>query len=335
MRATVIGAGSWGTALASVLGTNGHETRLWSHDPEVADTINALHENTKYLPGLPLPAGVSATRDLHGSLEGAELVVSVSPSHVTRAVLRDALPALPKSAPIVCASKGIETDTLMTMDQALEEVLPPELHPYLSFLSGPSFAKETIKKQPTAVVIASRWERIAVQVQRAFSNDYFRCYTSNDVAGVELGGSLKNVVAIAAGIVDGMGFGSNTRAALITRGLSELVRIAVKRGANPLTLSGLAGMGDLVLTCTGDLSRNRTVGIHLGRGEKIADILSKMNQVAEGVRTAKSVHELGKRLQLDLPIHDAVYRILYEDLPAKDALVQLMGREPKSEFHGY
>ena len=255
MRAAVIGAGSWGTALASVLGANGHETLVWSHDPSVAAAITERHQNPKYLPDLPLPELVRGTTDLHGALEGAEIVISASPSHVTRSLLRDALPALPKNAPIVCASKGIENDTLMTMDEVMEEILPPEMHPYVAFLSGPSFAKETVKRQPTAVVVAARWERIAQRVQRAFSNDYFRCYTSTDVAGVELGGSLKNVVAIAAGIVDGMGFGNNTRAALITRGLAELVRIAVKKGANPLTLSGLAGMGDLVLTCTGDLSR--------------------------------------------------------------------------------
>ena len=332
MRAAVIGAGSWGTALASVLGNNGHETHVWSHDPEVTETINARHENTKYLPELPLPATVTSTTQLKAALEGAELVVSASPSHVTRSLLADALPWLPKNVPIVCASKGIENESLLTMDEVMEEVLPPELHPYLAFLSGPSFAKETMKKQPTAVVVASRWERIAQRVQRAFSNDYFRCYTSTDVAGVELGGSLKNVVAIAAGIVDGMGFGNNTRAALITRGLAELVRIAIKKGANPITLSGLAGMGDLVLTCTGDLSRNRSVGLALGRGQKIAEVLASMKQVAEGVRTAKSVHDLGKKLGLELPIHDTVYSIIHEDLPVKSALQQLMGRELKSEF---
>jgi len=332
MRAAVIGAGSWGTALASVLGNNGHETLVWSHDPSVAASINDKHENTKYLPDLPLPELVKATRDLKAALDGAELVISASPSHVTRSLLTEAAGWLPKNVPIVCASKGIENETLLTMDEVMEEVLPIEMHPYLAFLSGPSFAKETMKRQPTAVVVASRWERIAQRVQRAFSNDYFRCYTSTDVAGVELGGSLKNVVAIAAGIVDGMGFGNNTRAALITRGLAELVRIAIKKGANPLTLSGLAGMGDLVLTCTGDLSRNRSVGLALGRGQKIAEVLAGMKQVAEGVRTARSVHDLGKKLGLELPIHDTVYSILHEDLPVKAALQQLMGRELKSEF---
>src|SRR5947209_15510894 len=201
------------------------------------------------------------------------------------------------------------------------------VHPYLAFLSGPSFAKETVKRMPTAVVVAATWERIAKQVQRAFSNDYFRTYTSNDVAGVELGGSLKNVCAIAAGIADGMGFGHNTRAAIITRGLAELVRLAVKKGANPLTLSGLAGMGDLVLTCTGDLSRNRNVGLGLGRGQKLADVLGSMTQVAEGVRTAKSVHDLAAKLSCEMPLHDAVYRILYEDLPPQAALQSLTARE--------
>jgi glycerol-3-phosphate dehydrogenase (NAD(P)+) len=332
MRAAVIGAGSWGTALASVLGANGHQTVAWSHDPEVPAMINERHENAKYLPDLPLPETVSATGRLDEALRDAEIVVLVSPSHVTRSVVRDCLPSMPKATPIVCASKGIENDTLETMDEVLEEVLPPELHPYVAFLSGPSFAKETMRRQPTAVVVASRWERIAQRVQRAFSNDWFRCYTSTDVSGVELGGSLKNVIAIAAGIVDGMGFGNNTRAALITRGLGELVRIAVKKGANPLTLSGLAGMGDLVLTCTGELSRNRTVGLGLGRGQKIAEVLAGMKQVAEGVRTAKSVHDLAGKLQLELPIHEVVYRIIYEDLPARDAVTLLMGRELKSEF---
>jgi glycerol-3-phosphate dehydrogenase (NAD(P)+) len=234
--------------------------------------------------------------------------------------------------PIVSATKGIENDTLLTMDEVLEDVLPPEMHPYLAFLSGPSFAKETAQKMPTAVVIAGTWERIAKQVQKAFSNDFFRCYTSNDVAGVELGGSLKNVCAIAAGIADGMGFGHNTRAAIITRGLAELVRLATRKGANPITLSGLAGMGDLVLTCTGDLSRNRSVGLRLGRGEKLADVLASMTQVAEGVRTAKSVHDLAAKLSCEMPLHEAVYRILYEDLAPRAAMAQLTSRELKSEF---
>jgi glycerol-3-phosphate dehydrogenase (NAD(P)+) len=332
MRAAVIGGGSWGTALASVLGNNGHDTRIWCHDQEVPAQINERHVNEKYLPGLVLPAQCTATTELADCLKDAELVVAVSPSHVTRYVMRDAAPFLPRNIPIVCASKGIENESLMTMHEVLEEVLPPELHPYLAFLSGPSFAKETIQKMPTAVVVAATWDRVARQVQRYFSNDYFRCYTSNDVMGVELGGALKNVCAIGAGMSDGMGFGNNSRALLMTRGLSELVRLAMRKGANPLTLSGLAGMGDLVLTCTGELSRNRTVGLEIGRGKKIKDVLAGMNQVAEGVKTAKSVHELAKKLGLDLPIHEAIYQILYEDLDPGLALRQLASRELKSEF---
>jgi glycerol-3-phosphate dehydrogenase (NAD(P)+) len=332
MRAAVIGGGSWGTALAAVLGGNGHEVVVWAHDPDVARALTEKHENPKYLRGLRLPDRVSGSHDLGQALAGAELVVAASPSHVTRAVMSDALPALPKATPIVCATKGIENDSLLTMHEVLEDVLPAEMHPYLVCLSGPSFAKETVLRLPTAVVVASPWEKMAQRVQRWFSNDYFRVYTSIDVAGVELGGSLKNVCAIAAGISDGMGFGSNTRAAIMTRGLAELVRLAVKKGANPLTLSGLAGMGDLVLTCTGELSRNRAVGLGLGRGESLRDILAGMTQVAEGVRTAKSVHDLAQKLGVDVPLHEAIYRILYEELPPKAALQSLTSRELKSEF---
>jgi len=332
MRAAVIGGGSWGTALAAVLGNNGHDVTIWSFEEDVARALAEKHENPKYMPGIPLPQKVTGTHDLAQALAGAELVVAVNPSHVTRAVMKQAAPHLPKATPIVSATKGIENDTLFTMHEVLEDVLPTEMHPYLCCLSGPSFAKETMLKHPTLVVVASPWEKLAKKVQRIFSNDYFRVYTSNDVAGVELGGSLKNVCAIAAGISDGMGFGSNTRAAIMTRGLSELVRLAVRKGANPITLSGLAGMGDLVLTCTGELSRNRTVGLALGRGEKLKDVLAGMTQVAEGVRTAKSVHDLAHKLELDLPLHEAVYRILYEDLPAKAAVHSLTSRELKSEF---
>src|SRR5713226_5210252 len=332
MRTAVIGGGSWGTALASVLGRNGHDTMIWAHDAEVAKALAQKHENPKYLAGLQLSDKVSGTHDLAEALKGAELVVAVSPSHVTRSVMRDALPSMPRATPIVCATKGIENDSLLTMYEVLEEVLPPEIHPYLCCLSGPSFAKETVKRMPTAVVVASPWEKMAQRVQRVFSNDYFRVYTSIDVAGVELGGSLKNVCAIAAGISDGMGFGNNTRAAIMTRGLAELVRLAVKKGANPLTLSGLAGMGDLVLTCTGELSRNRTVGLGLGRGQSLPEVLAGMSQVAEGVRTAKSVHDLSRKTNTEMPLHEAIYKILYENLPPKAALQSLTSRELKSEF---
>jgi glycerol-3-phosphate dehydrogenase (NAD(P)+) len=332
MRAAVIGGGSWGTALASVLAHNGHDAVVWCHDAESALSLSERHENTRYLPGLRLPDKVTGTQDMASALAGAEVVLAVNPSHVTREVMRRAEPMLPRATPIVCATKGIENETLLTMHEVLEDVLPTEMHPYLVCLSGPSFAKETAQRLPTAVVVASPWEKMAQRVQRCLSNDWFRVYTSPDVAGVELGGSLKNVCAIAAGISDGMGFGNNTRAAIMTRGLAELVRLAVKKGANPITLSGLAGMGDLVLTCTGELSRNRTVGLALGRGQKLEEILAGMTQVAEGVRTAKSVHDLAKNLVVEMPLHDAVYRILYEGLSPKAALTALTSRELKSEF---
>jgi glycerol-3-phosphate dehydrogenase (NAD(P)+) len=298
----------------------------------VARDLSERHENRKYLPGLRFPEKVTGTNELAVALGGAELVLAVNPSHVTRQVMKQAVPVLPKATPIVSATKGIENDTLLTMHEVLEDVLPPEMHPYLVCLSGPSFAKETAQRLPTAVVVASPWEKMAQKVQRVVSNDWFRVYTSNDVPGVELGGSLKNVCAIAAGIADGMGFGHNTRAAIITRGLAELVRLAVKKGANPITLSGLAGMGDLVLTCTGDLSRNRTVGLGLGRGQPVEEVLASMTQVAEGVRTAKSAHDLARKLQVEIPLHEAVYRVLYEKLPVRTAMTQLLSRELKSEF---
>jgi len=332
MRAAVIGGGSWGTALASLLGVNGWDVVVWSYERDVAVALGERHENPKYLPGITLPQSVRGTSDLAEAVASAELVVAAHPSHVTRDVMTRAAPLLPRATPVVSATKGIEEGSLLTMNEVLEEVLPPELHPYLAYLSGPSFAKETAKRMPTAVVVAATWERIARQVQRVFSNDFFRVYTSNDVAGVELGGSLKNVCAIAAGIADGMGFGHNTRAAIITRGLAELVRLAVKKGANPITLSGLAGMGDLVLTCTGDLSRNRTVGLGLGRGHSLQEVLAGMTQVAEGIRTARSAYDLANKLQVEMPLHSAVYRILHEGLGVRDAMAQLLSRELKSEF---
>lgn len=332
MRVTVIGGGSWGTALASVLEKRGHEVRLWTHQASLAEEIAQRRENPRYLPGIALGAGLTPTADMAHALDGSELVVAVVPSHVTREVMTRAAPLLPAHVPIVCASKGIEVDSLMTMSEVLEDVLPPERHPYLAYLSGPSFAAEVARGMPTAVVVAARWERIARQVQQAFALPMFRVYTSVDVVGVELGGALKNVVALAAGASDGLGFGHNASSALITRGLAEIARLAVRRGANPMTLSGLAGMGDLVLTCTGELSRNRKVGQRLGRGERLADILGGMDQVAEGVRTAKSAFDLARRLDVDMPITDAVHSVLYEGATVRDAVATLLARELKPEF---
>lgn len=333
MKVGVIGAGAWGTALAHLMATKGEDVTIWAYEQEVTDDINGHHENRIYLPDAELPDNLTATSDLQEALEGKELVLSVVPSHVVRTVLGQAAEFLPQGVPIVSASKGIENETLMTMSEVLEDVLPMVYHPMLAFLSGPSFAREVVKMQPTAVSLASRFEKVAQSVQQMMSSIYFRVYSSNDVSGVELGGALKNVIAIASGAAAGLGLGTNTTAALITRGLAEITRLAVKRGANPLTLSGLSGMGDLVLTCTGPLSRNRTVGEKLGKGMKLKDIISDMKQVAEGVKTAKSVHNLAKKEGVEMPISEMVYRILYEDKPAQDALVELMSRSLKPEVY--
>jgi glycerol-3-phosphate dehydrogenase (NAD(P)+) len=247
-------------------------------------------------------------------------------------VMARAQPHLPRGVPLVTVAKGIENETLLTMTEVLEDCLREDFHPYVAVLSGPSFAKELAQRQPTVVTIASAWDKIAVRCQKAFQTDVFRAYTSNDTVGVQYGGALKNVIAIASGIADGMGLGHNARAALITRGLAEISRIAVRKGANPLTLSGLSGMGDLVLTCTGELSRNRTVGIQLGQGRPLKEVLGDMRQVAEGVKTARSAEDLSKRLGVELPICHQVFKIAYEGKDPRKALVELMGRQPKPEL---
>jgi glycerol-3-phosphate dehydrogenase (NAD(P)+) len=332
VRGAVIGAGSWGTALANHLAQQGFEARLWSHEAENAAAMLAQRENRRFLPGIPLERGIHPSPDLAWVLEAPDLVLVVVPSHAVREVMERAAPHLEAGAPLVIASKGIEVGTLFTMTEVLEDVLPVALHPYIAALSGPSFALEVAKKLPTAVTIAAHWDRISKQVQGWMAAPHFRLYTSPDVVGVELGGAVKNVIAIGAGISEGLGFGSNSRAALITRGLLEISRLAVKKGASPLTLSGLSGMGDLVLTCTGDLSRNRQVGLELGRGKKLDDIVAGMTMVAEGVKNARSVHDLAQKLKVEMPICEGVYRVLYEALPVREGVAQLMARDPKPEL---
>jgi glycerol-3-phosphate dehydrogenase (NAD(P)+) len=330
LNVAVLGAGSWGTALAKLLADKGYAVRLWARKPEQAAAIEADRENRRYLAGAPLPATLHATHDLAFALAGAQLVVSVVPSHGLRELVPQLVPLL-GDAPIVSASKGIENGTLKLVSQIFEELLPPALHPRLTYLSGPSFAKEVAAGMPTVVVVAGRDAGVTATAQHAFATDRFRVYTSTDVVGVELGGALKNVIAIATGIGDGLGFGHNTRAALITRGLAEMGRLAVNMGGDPLTLAGLAGMGDLVLTCTGDLSRNRQVGIEIGRGRKLADVLAGMTMVAEGVKTARSAHELAAQRGVEMPIVHEVYRVLYEDRPPLEAMNALMTRGLKAE----
>lgn len=331
MRAAVLGSGSFGTALANTLAINCAQVRVWGRDGNTVAAINTRHENPAYLPGIALSERVRATTELSEALDGAELVVLAIPSQATREVMKRTLPWLPQHVPIVCVSKGIENGTLMTMTQLLEDCLPEMVHPYLAILSGPSFARELALRMPTVVTVAARWDKVASRIQKTLQTESFRTYTSADVVGVEMGGALKNCIAIAAGISDGLGFGHNARAALITRGLAEITRIAVRQGANPLTLAGLSGMGDLVLTCTGELSRNRRVGVELGKGRPLKDVLGEMNQVAEGVKTAESARDLSEKSGVELPICAQVYAIMYEGKDPKRAVVELMTRAPRAE----
>jgi glycerol-3-phosphate dehydrogenase (NAD(P)+) len=332
MRASVIGSGSFGTALAQVLSQNAEEVLLWGRSPELIETLNARHENAKYLPGVPLSAKIRGTVSLEEAVRGSQVVVSATPSHATREVMTLAAPFLDERAAVVTVTKGIENESLMTMTEVLEAVLPEAHHPYIAVLSGPSFARELAQKLPTMLTLASHWEKQAKRCQAYFQTDSVRTYTSSDVVGVQLGGALKNVIAIAAGISDGLGFGHNARAGLITRGLAEITRMAVKLGGNPLTLSGLAGLGDLVLTCTGELSRNRRVGLELGSGKSLAEVLGGMTQVAEGVKTARSARDLAKQTGVELPICEQVYCVTQEGKPVKQAFLELMARQPRSEL---
>jgi glycerol-3-phosphate dehydrogenase (NAD(P)+) len=332
MRCTVLGAGSWGTALASLLAAKGYSVTSWDKDTAVLDDISRNHRNERYLPGVALQPTLHATPDVSKALEGADLVVLAVPSHAVRLVAIEMKRHVHAGTPIVNVAKGIELETLMTMSEVLEDVLPVPLHPYLAVLSGPSFAKEVAKGLPTAVTVAARWERIAKQVQDAFHTKTFRPYTSGDVVGCEIGGCVKNVVAIAAGISDGFGFGANALAALVTRGLAEISRLAVRKGANPLTLSGLAGLGDLVLTCSSDLSRNRTVGRGLAAGKSPDDVQKELGQVAEGVRNARSARDLAQKLGVEMPITETVYRVLYEKVSPRESVTALMMRETKPEL---
>lgn len=331
MKAVVIGAGSWGTALAMQLARNGHDTWMWDRSADRAAEMDRARENARYLPGLEFPQGLRVTNDVDLALDGGELVVGVVPSQTTRPVFSGLRDKLGAARAICCASKGIEVGTLQTMDEVLHEVLPEALHPRICALSGPSFAREVAQGLPTAVVVAGSDAGTCHLVSEAFHGGFFRVYHTDDVPGVEVGAALKNVIAIACGVSDGAGLGTNARAALITRGLHEISRLAQARGGQPLTLMGLAGLGDLVLTCTGDLSRNRRVGLGLGQGKTLRVILEELGQVAEGVVTAKSAWELAQATGVEMPITEQVYRMLYEDKPVWEALRDLSGRARKGE----
>ncbi len=331
MKIGVVGAGSWGTALADLLAKKSYPVSLWVYEEDLAERMRESRENDLYLPGFRLSEHLSFSHDIEEAVSGKELVLMVPPSQVMRPVLTQAVPFFDPDTLVVSASKGIENNTLLTMSEVISEICPPGLSDRLAFLSGPSFAREVVADLPTAVVAASENEAVAGKVQEAFNTDYFRVYTNNDVMGVELGGALKNVIALATGVCDGLGLGHNTRAALITRGLAEITRIGVAKGADPKTFAGLTGMGDLVLTCTGDLSRNRTVGLKLGQGETLKEILANMKMVAEGVKTTLSAYQLARKLGVDAPITEQMYRILYEDKHPSQAVADLMMRDLKAE----
>ncbi len=331
MKIGLIGSGSFGTALGSLLADKGYDVLMWTRSADQADGINKEHKNRKHLSDLTLPEKLNASTSLEEVVRDKDLILSAPPSHVLTEIIHQIKDYLPAHAPIVSATKGIENGTLRMVSEIFESELPGRLQKNLSYLSGPSFAREIINRVPTVVSIASKNENTAKAVQEVFSFTYFRTYWTPDVVGVELGGSLKNVIAIAAGVVDGLGQGQNSRAAVITRGLNEITRLGVKKGADPMTFLGPSGIGDLVLTCCGDLSRNRTVGIKLGQGKKLAEILSEMNEVAEGVKTTKSAYDLSQKLGVSMPITEEIYKMLYEDKSPKDVLRDLMGRDLKRE----
>ncbi len=330
-RYAVVGAGSWGTTLANMLCERGEEVVLWAYEPEVAEAINRRHRNDLYLPDAPLLPSVTASTDLGAALSGAAVVVSAAPSHAVRKVLAQAAPCLARGgkALVVSASKGLEPGTRRRPTEILEEVLPAGTA--IAALSGPTFAREVYERQPTAAVTAAADQATAARAQAAMGAPYFRLYTNDDVVGVELAGALKNVVAIAAGILDGLGLGSNSRAALITRGLAEITRLGVAMGAKAATFAGLAGMGDLVLTATGPLSRNRSLGVEIGKGRTLEEVLARRLSVAEGVGTARAAMELGKQTGVELPITREVVSVLFEGKSPREAIGDLMERALKRE----
>jgi len=329
MRVAVLGAGAWGTTLADLLARKGEEVRLWAFEPEVVSGINREHVNAVFLPASPLTPDLVATGDVREAVRDAEVVVSAAPSHVVGAVAGQAAAAVRPDALVVSVSKGLEPERLVTMSTVLAETLGPLVQ--VAVLSGPSFAQEVYARQPTLVVAASADPAVAEAVQRVFATGYFRVYSQTDVIGVELGGALKNVIALAAGMLEGLGLGQNTRAALITRGLAEITRLGVAMGADPLTFAGLTGMGDLILTATGALSRNRTLGFELGRGKSFAEAQRGKRTVAEGANTARSAVALGERHGVELPIAREVSAILFEGKEPTQAVTDLMDRALKAE----
>lgn len=328
MRCAVVGAGAWGTALADLLRRNGHDVSLWAFEPDVAESVSNNRENVRFLKGHELAEGIRASSDLSSVVSGAEMVVLATPSNVLRKVASAAAANVGQGVTAVVATKGIEQESCALMTDVVAVALPGRR---VVALSGPSFASEVVRRQPTAVVLASEDEGDARSAQQAFNSPYFRTYSHRDVIGVELGGALKNVMAVATGVADGLGLGYNARAALITRGLAEMTRLGTSLGAEASTFAGLAGLGDLVLTCTGSLSRNREVGVEVGKGRKLDDVLRERETVAEGVIAAKSALALATKKGVVMPIVEAVNRVLFEGQHPREAMAELMTRELRGE----
>ncbi len=330
-RLAIIGAGSWGTALAIVLAPRFEDIRLWVYEQDLAERLRAARENDLYLPGFPVPPNVAIHTTFGAALDGAEAVLGVMPSHLARTLYTGMLPHLDSSMVFVSATKGIENGTLLRVSQVMREVIGARFEPRVAVLSGPTFAREVARFEPTALVAASEDPELARRVQRAFSGPTFRIYTNDDPVGVEIGAAAKNVVAIGAGVCHGLGLGNNTMAALITRGLAEITRLSLAAGGKPHTLAGLAGLGDLVLTCTGELSRNRTVGVELAKGRALADIVSSMRMVAEGVKTTTAVVDLARKSGVEVPIAEQMYGMLHLGRAPREAIRLLMERSLKGE----
>ncbi|MGA2736113.1 MAG: NAD(P)H-dependent glycerol-3-phosphate dehydrogenase [Bryobacteraceae bacterium] len=328
---TIVGAGSWGTALAVVLAPRFPHIRLWVYEKDLADRMRSTRMNDLYLPGFCLPANVSVESEFAAVLADAAIVLSVMPSHLVRTIYGQMLPCLDPSMVFVSATKGLENGTLLRASQVIHECISASFEPRIAVISGPTFAREVARGDPTALVVASTDRSLAASVQASFSGPTFRLYTSLDPAGVEVAGAVKNVVAIGAGVCHGLGLGSNTQAALITRGLAEMTRLATALGGWPQTLAGLAGLGDLVLTCTGELSRNRTVGLELARGRKLEEIVSSMKMVAEGIKTTNATVDLAHRCGVEMPISAQMFEMLNFGLPPREAVRRLMDRSLKGE----
>ncbi|MDN5331612.1 MAG: glycerol-3-phosphate dehydrogenase [Tepidanaerobacteraceae bacterium] len=332
MKAAVIGAGSWGTAIARLLADNGAEVSLWARRQELADRIKNTRENSEYLPGVRIPEEILVTCDLEKALYGAEYVVMAVPSQSMRDIARAAGRYIKSQSIIISAAKGIEVGTLLRMSQVIKEELPAGLEVDIAVISGPSHAEEVARRLPTAVVAAAEKKDVAEKVQDFFMNSYFRVYTNLDIVGVEMGGALKNIIAICAGIAEGLGFGDNTRAALITRGIIEITRLGVKMGGQPSTFFGLSGVGDVIVTCNSMFSRNKRAGIDIGRGKAVKEVVTSTNMVIEGIHTTKAAYDLARKHGVEMPITEKAYEVLYEGRNPMDAVKELMSRRGKHEM---